>query len=195
MECFKTTPDYNIFCYACKGQGAKCQHHENAHYEELYDHIDINVSHPDNLEDYIAWEMQKFDGGLQSFNKPELPATQLGTLAEVIQPVKDTTTPFSGTIERRQTVVQSISRKANITIAKLYLDDIHKQQSFDVIEKVGDRLPRNLVALFDAEIKRYCFDGNCRSRGEEPRCAPCFTRRLDERCNQSITTPREFTSP
>jgi hypothetical protein len=153
MECFKTTPDYNIFCYACKGQGAKCQHHENAHYEELYDHIDINVSHPDNLEDYIAWEMQKFDGGLQSFNKPELPATQLGTLAEVIQPVKDTTTPFSGTIERRQTVVQSISRKANITIAKLYLDDIHKQQSFDVIEKVGDRLPRNLVALFDAEIK------------------------------------------
>jgi hypothetical protein len=153
MECFKAKPDYTIICYACKDQGAKCEHHENAHYEELYDHIDINVSQPDNLEDYVAWEMQKFSGDLQSFLEPKYPTTQSKGSTKAIKLMKDTTTAFSGNIDRRQTIAESISQKANITIAKLYFDNIHKQQSFEVVEKVGDRLPRNLVALFDAEIE------------------------------------------
>jgi hypothetical protein len=153
MDCFKTTAEYSIFCHVCKANGAKCAHHENSHYEELYDHIDINVSHPDDLEDYVALEMQSFDRDLQSSNEPGRPTEQPETSNEVTRSTKDTTTVFLATNERLQTAVQSITRKANITIAKLYLDNLHKQQSLQIIEKVGDRLPRNLVALFDAEIE------------------------------------------
>jgi hypothetical protein len=154
MDCFKDDPDgYNIFCYTCKGNGDRCEKHENAQYEELYEHINIDVSHPDDLEDYVTWEMNKFNGGLQPTIGSEQAATKPEISTEVMKPAEETLTSFPLGIERPPTVIQSIARNANITIARLYLDNIHKQQTLDSIEKVGDRLPRNIVALFDAEIE------------------------------------------
>jgi hypothetical protein len=154
MDCFKEDPNsYNVFCYSCKGNGDRCEKHEDAQYEELYEHISIDVSHPDDLEDYVTFEIQKFNDGLDSILEVEQSMTQPKMSIGVTKPAEETPIVFQLGIEKPPTVVQSISRMANITIAKLYLDNIHKQQSLDVVEKVGDRLPRNIVALFDAEIE------------------------------------------
>jgi hypothetical protein len=154
MDCYKENPkDYNVFCYSCKANGDECQNHENARYEELYEHINLKVSQPDDLEGYVTWEIQKFNGDFQLTHEPGHSITQSQTSTGVTEPIEDTTTIFPVAIEILQTAVESISRQANITIAKLFLDNIHKQQTLDIIEKTGDRLPRNLVALFDAEIE------------------------------------------
>jgi hypothetical protein len=99
----------------------------------------VNVSHPDDLEDYVWWNLRDYT--------PQHDISVLPASAKIA-----TTTPLIDTSERTKKIVWHIAYTGNITIARLYLDNIHKYQSFDVVEKVGDRLPRNLIALFDAEI-------------------------------------------
>lgn len=50
--------------------------------------------------------------------------------------------------------ITNICYERNIAIARLYLDNIFKEQSLNVVDKVNDRLPRNITALFDAGIER-----------------------------------------
>jgi hypothetical protein len=138
--CLKSRPDaYSVFCYRCKGKGAKCVHHTDGSLEETYNHVDINVSQPDDLEDYLCWALQDYT--MQS----NITAAPMNTKTNM------TVAPMD-THERTKNIVSYISSIGNITIARLYLDNIHKDQSFDIVEKVGDRLPRNIIALFDAEI-------------------------------------------
>ena len=52
--------------------------------------------------------------------------------------------------------LESIVFKAfgNVGIAKLRLDLVHSAQSLEAVEVVSDRLPGNIIALFDAGIQR-----------------------------------------
>ncbi|KAF1912567.1 heterokaryon incompatibility protein-domain-containing protein [Ampelomyces quisqualis] len=145
-KCLENHPDeYSAFCYDCIGRGSKCAYHPDADLEEPYNHVNINVSRPDELEDYIKWDL----GDLYAIATKAESSSRMphGSTA-------DTTAPLPDHGERLQKIVSSISAAGNITIAKLYLDSIHKYRSFDVVERVGDRLPRNIIALFDAEMKR-----------------------------------------
>lgn len=60
---------------------------------------------------------------------------------------------LSDTSERlKKAAVYIAETTGNITLAKLYLDHIYKSQSLHIAEKVMDRLPRNIVVFFDAEM-------------------------------------------
>lgn len=102
----------------------------------MYEHVDVNVSQPDGLDDFIAWDLQ---GLYCHFEVAESPAAVASKSSVKVRKV-----------------IQFISSNAegNITIAKLYLDSIYRLQSLDDAVRVGDRLPRNLVALFDAGIEQ-----------------------------------------
>ena len=145
-KCYKNQLDCYTLCYRCKEQGLGCPEDGVAYLEEMYDHVDIDVSRLDDLESYIAWDLENHSKNLGQepvFESSDEPPNSLGTV-EI-----DAT-------ERMQRIIQSISSKAegNITIAKLYLDDIHRLQSLGSAETVRDRLPRNIIALFDAGIER-----------------------------------------
>jgi len=81
------------------------------------------------MEEYLMWELRRMSS---------LP--QLGMLLE-----------DAGT---SQHIIKTISYDGNITIARLYLDNIFRDQCLDVVNKVDDRLPRNIIAMFDAGIGR-----------------------------------------
>ncbi|KAF2831215.1 hypothetical protein CC86DRAFT_390868 [Ophiobolus disseminans] len=89
------------------------------------DYDHVNISFPDDLREFVEWDIQRCFG---------IPAAQ---------PAPDS-----------DTAIDFIADIGNITIAKLYLDNVHKDRSLDVVHKPGDRLPRNVVALFDAGIER-----------------------------------------
>jgi hypothetical protein len=138
-RCKKCYWDKNIhydLCYACKENGLQCLDDGTEYLEEMYEHVDVDISQPDGLDDFIAWDLQ---GLYKHF--------------EVAEPLAAVANKSSIKVRK---VIQFISSNAqgNITIAKLYLDSIYRLQSLDDAVRVGDRLPRNLVALFDAGIEQ-----------------------------------------
>jgi hypothetical protein len=130
----------------------KCPVHGAAYLEESYDHVDINISLPDDMDEYVAWDLKRVYGDNKSHQIKE--NGSLGTSSEMHKADVEITSTLSATGERRRKVIETISKVGNITLVKLYLDNIHKHQTFDVVEKVGDRQARNLIAFFDAGIER-----------------------------------------
>jgi len=155
-KCYKDQYDCYALCYACKQKGLACPKDGDGYFEELYDHIDIDVSHSHDIEDYIAWDLQKeyspawIDSDLGGSPKPQ------EQQVEGIMDGTDSVTVPSTDTEKLRKAIQFISNIAegNITITRLYLDNIHKHQTLDDVENVGDRLPRNIIAFFDAGIER-----------------------------------------
>jgi len=94
----------------------------------------------------VAWDLEKEHGELglnvPNLNKP--PMSKLGValredmagaaISEILSEIVNTAT-------------------GNVSIAKLGLDLVHSAQSMETKESTPDRLPRNLVALFDEGIK------------------------------------------
>lgn len=107
--------------------------HNDGHYEETYAHVNIHVNRPDDLELYISKELNHYQTSVEDYQK-------------------DDTQSRTETSERLQKAASNIAETGNITISRLYLDHVHKDRSLDVVEKTNDRLPRNIIALFDAEI-------------------------------------------
>jgi hypothetical protein len=144
--CVKESPDeYSAFCYDCTGRGSKCAHHPDSDLEEPYDHVNVNVSRPDGLEEYVRWDLRYLYADVTS---------QVDSSFSIRDGRRDAATPLQDHGERLQKIVNLITGTGNITLAKLYLDNIHKDRSFNAVERVGDRLPRNIIALFDAEMGR-----------------------------------------
>ena len=124
-------------CYECKGNGLQCLEDGTEYLEEMYEHVDVNVSQPDGLDGFIAWDLQ---GLYRHFEVAESPAAIASKSSVKV---------------RKVTQFISSNAEGNITIAKLYFDSIYRLQSLDDAVRVGDRLPRNLAALFDAGIEQF----------------------------------------
>jgi hypothetical protein len=140
-------------CYDYEAKGHECPEHGTAYLEEPYDHVSINVSYPDNLEQYVAWDLRRCFGTTQ--NASSLNGTNKQgnstTKANVIE--NDTSLTLPVTAEILADIIESISFDRNITIAKLYLDNIYKHRTLDIIDTVSDRFPPNIIALFNAAIE------------------------------------------
>jgi hypothetical protein len=145
-------------CYKCKNQRVKCPIHGAAYLYETYDHVDINISNPDDIADYVAWDLQRVYGDdgayhMQQNRNLDSDMTNKSDRAHTNNTMTSDTKILS-TSKRRLKAIIDISKIGNITLVKLYLDNIHKHQSLEVVEKVGDRHARNLIAFFDAGIER-----------------------------------------
>lgn len=90
--------------------------------------LGADISDPDDLRDYVAWDIER------SLSHPD-----------------DGPEPDR---ERLALAIQFIADRGNITLAKLYLDEIYKHQSLEVVLGRRDRLMRSIIALFDAAIDR-----------------------------------------
>jgi hypothetical protein len=98
------------------------------------------------MQKFVAWDLEKEHGdlGLQSLNDTKPPLSSRG---------KELRRRHGDGAQRR---LDWIVLKAfgNVGIAKLRLDLVHSVQYLEAIDVVGDRLPGNIIALFDAGIQR-----------------------------------------
>lgn len=114
---------------------------------EPYEHVNFPISpiDPDSMRDFVAWDLEKEHGdlGLGSSNSRKPPLSFLGASLREDGP--------GGTARN---LVERIVGKAhgNIAIAKIRLDLVHREQTCEAA--VRDRLPSNLLALFDAGMKQ-----------------------------------------
>jgi hypothetical protein len=98
------------------------------------------------MQEFVAWDLEKEHGdlGLSVLNLNKPPMSKLGVaLCE-----DRTGATISGILRE---IVNTAT--GNVSIAKLGLDLVHSAQSMESIESTPDRLPGNLVALFDEGIK------------------------------------------
>jgi hypothetical protein len=137
-------------CYDCHAQQHECSDHGADHLKETYDHVSVNVSYPDNLKHYVAWGLRQCPGIilLEPFQNAE------STLNVNTSTARSDEVSLELTAEKLEEITNVITHDGNIAIARLYLDTIYKHQSFDVVRDINNRLPRNMIALFDDGIKR-----------------------------------------
>ncbi|KAH3909996.1 hypothetical protein HBI56_128850 [Parastagonospora nodorum] len=126
--CFALQLPFDL-CYDCRVKERICVVHGVAHFEESYNHVSTDVSYPDNMEEYLLWELRRMS---------RVPQLHM----------------FLEDAGMSQRIIKSMSYDRNITIAKLYLDNVFREQCLDVVVKVNDRLPRNIIAMFDDGIGR-----------------------------------------
>ena len=138
---------FEDLCFDFEAKGHTCPDHGTAHLVELYDHVSINVSHPDDLGNYVVWDLTRCLGIAQIYPVTAKSPSTHGPISQNAASVL----PF--TAERLRSVMEPMTIDQNITIAKLYLDNIYKHRSLDVVSKVSDRFPRNIIAFFDAGIE------------------------------------------
>ena len=97
------------------------------------------------MREFVAWNLEGEHGdlGLGSPNNQKPPLSVLGTLLHE-----------DGTGSAAARLVQHIVDKAygNVVMAKLRLDLVHGAQTLEPIEAVRDRLPSNLLNLFEAGV-------------------------------------------
>ncbi|KAF2204608.1 hypothetical protein GQ43DRAFT_141111 [Delitschia confertaspora ATCC 74209] len=145
----------STLCLPCQEKGEICPNCENNHHlHEPYDRVDFQMTSMivfDNMEKYIAWDLERQHGdlGLLSSYPRKPPVSNLGMAL-----LED---PTGATPEQ---LVRNINKRAvynNVAIAKARLeslDEIHALETLEALEGSRDRLPANIVALFDAEIAR-----------------------------------------
>jgi len=99
------------------------------------------------MREFVAWDLEKEHGdlGLASRNSRKPPLSVLGSILR-----------HGRTNDATQELLEHIvgAAQGNIAIAKLNLDLIHQEQTLETLETVHDRLPGNLIALFDAGMKQ-----------------------------------------
>jgi hypothetical protein len=120
---------------------------------ELYDHVSLNVSHPDNLEEYVRWDLRRCFGDVQIDPVPGDASMRVKILSSRSNTNDSAASTLPVKAEQLRTIIKPITIDQNITIAQLYLDNIYKRQSLEVVIRVSDRLSRNLIAFFDAGIE------------------------------------------
>ncbi|KAF2728049.1 hypothetical protein EJ04DRAFT_450110, partial [Polyplosphaeria fusca] len=131
-ECQKCKGPEQSFalCYDCRiDEKEICRDCGNdISFTEPYDHVEFNLRVPDeSMSDYVEWSFER-----------EYSDAKLSD-------------------ENRQ-LLQPVAKKAhgNITMAKLRLENLFSRTGSmsTSMDKVSDRLPRNIAAIFDAGIKR-----------------------------------------
>lgn len=97
------------------------------------------------MSKFVAWSIEREHGdlGLRSSADPKPPLSKLGMMLDENR--------TGGAV---QDIVQQIANKAygNVAIAKLRLELVHGSQTLSPIKATLDRLPRNLVDVFDAGV-------------------------------------------
>ncbi|KAF2186876.1 hypothetical protein K469DRAFT_570948 [Zopfia rhizophila CBS 207.26] len=147
LQC-KTCED--VMCFPCKEKGEICGNcGDNSALHEPYDYVTFRIgqipSH--EMEKFVAWDLEREHGelGLASSITRKPPLSNLGqSLLE------------DRTANTAHSLVQRIVDLANgnIGLAKARLDLIHEAESLEGVEARRDRLPANIVAMFDAGLKQ-----------------------------------------
>jgi hypothetical protein len=100
----------------------------------------------DDLKDYGIWMIQQEHGNIYPQKSLDLwPDDQWPPL-----------TPLGKTLTAKMDFISDIVESqadGNLTLAKLRLEEICKADALPVTKSLQDRLPRNIVSLFDAEIQ------------------------------------------
>ena len=97
------------------------------------------------MRQFIAWDLQNEHGDL-GIGSPTDERPPLSVLGNALQATKDTANELISEIAERAT--------GNITIAKLWLDKLHEARGAEDTDLTDDRLPSNIIELFDTGIKR-----------------------------------------
>ncbi|KAL1645002.1 hypothetical protein SLS58_004073 [Diplodia intermedia] len=125
---------------------------------EPYSHLELDLSMSLDLAvEFACWSLEAEHGdlGLDTDNDDKPPHSALGR-----------TLVHRGGARAIQSLVNSIANDAfnNLTFIKLRLDAIRTATSVDAVLSVGDRLPGNRVAMFDAAIGRIAAQAQPQSR-------------------------------
>ncbi|KKY20341.1 putative tol protein [Diplodia seriata] len=125
---------------------------------EPYSHLELDLSMSLDLAvEFASWSLEAEHGdlGLDTDNDNKPPHSALGR-----------TLVHRGGARAIQSLVNSIANDAfnNLTFIKLRLDAIRTATSIDAVLSVGDRLPANRVAMFDAAIERIAAQAQPQSR-------------------------------
>lgn len=139
-ECSACPKNMQDYCYECKEKGYLCSEgHDVSVLSEPYDRIELDMSS-------VQWHKISYDEG---FKNPMVDwvthELRIGMgLSE------------EGGSEILKKAAASVVEKAdgNINMAKLRIEELLATDMGEMLGKVGDRLPRNIVAFFDAEMSR-----------------------------------------
>lgn len=116
-------------------------------FTEPYKHVDFELDNIPNesMRKLVARDLEQEhrDLGLGSFNDTKPPVSILGMALRQRH------------AEPAHTLINCLTYKApsNVALTKLRIDLVHSEQSLEAVEGVGDRLPGNIVDLFDAGIR------------------------------------------
>lgn len=138
-ECSECPPFEQDFCYECKENGVLCaEGHDISVLAEPYNRIELDIS---RVPLHMISRDEGFIDPVLNYVVREL-NTGLGLGDESSQVVD----------KAAASIVEKA--KANVNNAKLRVEDLLATDIGETFGKVGDRLPRNIVAFFDAEMAR-----------------------------------------
>jgi hypothetical protein len=145
-------------CYNYKAKGHECPEHGTAYLHEPYDHVSINVSYPDNLEQYVEWDLRRCFGTIQDASPLDVVNKQLNFSTKTNGIENDASLTLPVTAEKLADTIEFVCFDRNITLAKLYLDNIYKHRTLAIMGKisviqVSERFLPNIIAFFDAVIE------------------------------------------
>ncbi len=121
---------------------------EDSDFVQPYNHVDIDITvfNTERLLEFIEWSLENEHGdlGLESSDQPKPPLSQLG-LQIKRSPDKHEAFNIAHIVFGRA--------EPNVTLALARLELVHTMDTADETRPVSDRLPANIVALFDAGMR------------------------------------------
>jgi hypothetical protein len=138
-------------CFPCREKGEMCSTCGNAFSlseptEEYNLHINFTIGNgpEESMKQYLQWDLEREHGdlGLGSTNPSKPPLSDLGLK------LRDYPTA------RLVKLLTMSNIQGNISMAKARLDSVHRTLSVAELDASHDRIPSNIVALFDAEIAK-----------------------------------------
>ncbi|KAK7996825.1 hypothetical protein PG989_004865 [Apiospora arundinis] len=154
-ECETCGPEAYDICYECKDAGTLCNQADHAECLLVQApkkvQTDINhFFHFEGLRVLVKEAIQREHGdlGLDDNTPGPSPWPPLSSLGQEL------TTPANKAARTAEDLVSKTVDRAggNVTVARLRLDHIGKASTLKEARSVGDRLPRELVQVFDAAI-------------------------------------------
>ncbi|KAK6853593.1 hypothetical protein PG995_010405 [Apiospora arundinis] len=154
-ECETCGPEVYDICYECKDAGTLCNQADHAECLLVQApkkvQTDINhFFHSEGLRVLVKEAIQREHGNLDldDYTPEPSPWPPLSSLGQEL------TTPANKAARTAEDLVSKTVDRAggNVTVARLRLDHIGKATTLKEARAVGDRLPRELVQVFDAAI-------------------------------------------
>ncbi|KAF6801240.1 TOL protein [Colletotrichum sojae] len=140
----------HILCQDCRDAGKTCANcGESADFVQPFDHVELKVDlNRKSVGRFIDWDLEAEHGdlGLGSSDDGKPPKSAFG---------RKLSDPRNH--EALSTLQEQLRYHAqgNVSLARLRLDNVHRTQSVDKITSAwADTLPANIVAFFDAGIRR-----------------------------------------
>ncbi|KAF2662854.1 hypothetical protein K491DRAFT_709514 [Lophiostoma macrostomum CBS 122681] len=139
----------DIMCFPCRDAGRICRKcGNNDGLKEPYEFVNIRIGQipNDQMTKYITWNLEREHGDLKlgsSAQKPPLSILGESLLAE-------------STLNTAGALVERILDLAlgDIGLAKARIDLVHEMESISDMEARRDQLPANILAMFDAGLRK-----------------------------------------